>query len=98
MRFEVVWRGAVEPAFAVRYRGNVRAFLNRCAHVPVELDWERGNFFDLTKHYLVCAVHGAHYEPVSGRCALGPCRGASLVVLAAHERDGKVYVAESNEL
>ncbi len=94
VRFEVLTGGERVPAFAVRYGGQVRAFLNRCAHVPVELDWLPGKFFDLTGHYVICAVHGAHYCPVSGRCELGPGKGASLVPVPLLECDGQLFVLE----
>ncbi|AWI80882.1 MAG: (2Fe-2S)-binding protein [Betaproteobacteria bacterium HGW-Betaproteobacteria-13] len=80
------------PAFVVRYGGRVYAYLNRCAHVPVELDWMEGKFFDLTQHLLMCAVHGAHYDPRNGRCVMGPCKGASLHALKVVEEDGLVYL------
>ena len=38
VRFTVERYGRQEPAFVVRYDGQVRAYLNRCAHVPMELD------------------------------------------------------------
>jgi nitrite reductase/ring-hydroxylating ferredoxin subunit len=85
--------GAPRPAFVVRYDGQPRAWLNRCAHLPVELDWLPGKFFDDSGLYLICATHGAIYEPDSGRCAGGPCRGASLEAVPVVERDGGVWVA-----
>ncbi len=92
VRFEQRWQGELVQAFAIRQRGHVRAYLNRCAHVGVELDWLPGHFFDETGFYLVCATHGALYEPDTGRCADGPCRGAGLVRLEAVEEDGAVFV------
>ncbi|NMG34083.1 Rieske 2Fe-2S domain-containing protein [Azoarcus sp. TTM-91] len=83
-----------EAAFAVRYSGVVYGYLNRCAHVPVELDWLEGKFFDLTGHYLLCAVHGAHYEPRTGFCVMGPCKGGRLPRLTMRERGGEVFVVE----
>lgn len=97
VRFTVDTPAGPAPAFAVRYRGVVRAYLNRCAHVPVELDWQPGRFFDLTGHYLICAVHGAHYVPESGHCAFGPCKGERLRPVAVEERDGNVYLLEEEE-
>jgi nitrite reductase/ring-hydroxylating ferredoxin subunit len=91
VRFQIEWYGQPEPAFVVRFRGQARAFLNRCAHVPVELDWQEGEFFDGDARYLICATHGALYEPTSGRCVLGPCRGRRLVPLRVEERDGQVF-------
>lgn len=98
VRFEVTTPDGPASAFAVRYGGQVCAFLNRCAHVPVELDWQPGRFFDITGGYLICAVHGAHYEPRSGRCVMGPCKGRALVRVAVAEHDGSVFLMEeSNE-
>ena len=93
VRFTVTRVTGEEPAFLVRYRGKVHAFMNRCAHVPVELDWQPGRFFDDTGLYLICATHGALYEPESGRCVAGPCRGGRLVPIAVVERDGGIFLA-----
>ena len=76
--------------FAVRHCGAVRAFVNRCPHAGTELDWNPGEFFDETQLYLMCATHGALFEPGNGYCVAGPCRGASLEPLAVGERDGQV--------
>ena len=75
VRFSVERHGETQPAFAIRYDGAVHAYLNRCAHVSVELDWVEGEFFDLTGLYLICSTHGATYLPESGRCVAGPCSG-----------------------
>jgi nitrite reductase/ring-hydroxylating ferredoxin subunit len=75
----------------VRYQGSVRAYLNRCGHMPMELDWEQGKFFDREGLHLVCSTHGALYEPGSGRCLGGPCTGG-LVPIAVEERDGMIYL------
>jgi nitrite reductase/ring-hydroxylating ferredoxin subunit len=79
-------------AFAVRHCGTVRAFANRCPHAGTELDWNPGEFFDETGLYLMCATHGALFEPGNGYCVAGPCRGASLEPLEVVERDGQVIL------
>jgi len=91
LRFEVQYFGAPAAAFAVRRAGQVHGYLNRCAHVAMELDWQEGVFFDATGSVLICSTHGATYEPASGRCLGGPCSGAGLVKLRLEERDGAVY-------
>jgi len=91
VRFEVEYFGSRAPAFAVRYRGGVHGYLNRCAHVAMELDWQEGVFFDHAGHDLLCSTHGAAYDPRSGRCLGGPCSGKPLVKLKLEERDGMVY-------
>jgi nitrite reductase/ring-hydroxylating ferredoxin subunit len=91
VRFDVSVGGRRVPAFAVRYGGVVRAYLNRCAHVAMELDWQPGRFFDFDADYLLCATHGALYDPASGQCAGGACAGhGGLRALNVIERDGRV--------
>lgn len=88
--FEVRWAGQDCPAFAVRYAGRVVAYLNRCAHVPMEMDYQPNQFFDTTGHRLICATHGALYDPASGRCVGGRCR-SGLQPVRVSEADGWVY-------
>lgn len=94
VRFSVATPSGGEAAFAIRFRGQVYAYLNRCAHRLVELDWDPGQFFDVEGSHLICATHGALYEPATGGCIAGPCRGASLVPVAVSEHDGAVWLAE----
>jgi nitrite reductase/ring-hydroxylating ferredoxin subunit len=92
VRFSCARNGRALPAFVVRFRGRMHAYVNQCAHVGVELDWAEGEFFDPSGVYLICATHGATYEPDTGYCVGGPCAGASLVALPVTERDGNVYL------
>lgn len=91
IRFPLTAGGEDASGFAVRFEGAVHAYLNRCAHVPIELDWNEGEFFDSTGLYLMCSTHGAIYMPESGRCAGGPCRGGRLRPIMVVERDGMVF-------
>lgn len=93
VRFALRHQDRVEPAFVVRHRGVARAFLNRCAHKLVELDWEPGQFFDTEQRFLICASHGALYDPASGACMAGPCRGGRLVPVPVEEAGGVVRLA-----
>jgi nitrite reductase/ring-hydroxylating ferredoxin subunit len=88
--FDVVYAGQTCRAFAIRYREGVHAYLNRCTHVAMELDWQPNRFFDDTGQWLLCGTHGAAYRPDTGACAGGPCRG-SLVRIELTERDGVVH-------
>jgi nitrite reductase/ring-hydroxylating ferredoxin subunit len=92
VRFRVQTAEGEQPAFAVRFAGKAYAYINRCAHVPVELDWTDGAFFDYSKLYLICATHGATYLPESGVCVLGPCKGKRLTRLAVEEREGRIVL------
>ena len=97
VRFQVNRSGGPAAAFVIRYDGGVHAYLNSCAHIPVELDWMEGEFFDKSGLYLICATHGATYEPASGYCIMGPCKGQRLIALSVVERDGNVYLMEESE-
>ena len=92
VRFKVQTAEGEQAAFAVRYYGKVYAYLNRCAHVPVEMDWMDGAFFDYSKLYLICATHGAMYLPHTGVCVQGPCPGKRLKPVAIEERDGQILL------
>ena len=91
VRFEVVYFGEPAPAFVLRFAGRVYGYLNRCGHLPMELDWREGEFFDLGGRDLICSTHGATYAAASGQCIGGPCGGTPLVALRVEERDGKVF-------
>ena len=73
--FDVVYAGQTCRAFAVRFEGQVQAYLNRCTHVAMEMDYQPDRFFDESGRWLLCATHGAAYHPATGACAGGPCRG-----------------------
>lgn len=88
--FDVVYAGQTCRAFAVRYEGAPQAYLNRCTHVAMELDWQPGRVFDDSGQWLICASHGAAYRPDTGQCAGGPCRGG-LVKIELSEREGVVF-------
>ena len=84
--------GDAVNGFTIRFRGRVRAFVNRCPHMGTELDWQAGEFFEESGLYLVCSTHGALFEPLTGYCVAGPCRGASLEPLQVREHEGRVIL------
>ena len=89
--FDVMHYRQAARAFALRFDGRVVAYLNRCVHVPTELDWQPGEFLDSDKAFILCSIHGAAYAPADGRCVGGPCGRGRLTVLRVEERDGQVY-------
>ena len=88
--FDVVYGGQISRAFVIRYDGQVHAYLNRCAHLSMEMDQRPGHFFDSAGRWLVCSSHGAFYQPETGQCQAGPCRGG-IIKIAVSESDGVVY-------
>ena len=95
--FDVIqWRDKA-TAFAMRFDGEVVAYLNRCVHVPTEMDWEYGKFLDSGRDFIMCSIHGASYNPSNGRCVGGPCGRGSLTKLRVEERDQQVYWYPSSD-
>ena len=88
--FDVQYAGQTCRAFAVRYEGQVHAYLNRCSHIAMEMDFQPNRFFDISGDWLICATHGALYEPQTGQCRSGPCRGG-LIKITLSEGDGVVH-------
>ena len=88
--FDVMYAGQTCRAFAVRFEGQVQAYLNRCTHVAMEMDYQPDRFFDTEGRWLLCATHGATYAPETGECVGGPCRGG-LVKITLSETDGVVH-------
>ena len=89
--WDVLQWGQPARAFALRFDGRVVAYLNRCAHVPTEMDWQEGQFLDMDRRWILCSIHGAAYEPADGRCVGGPCGRGRLLPLQVEERGGQVY-------
>jgi len=68
-----------EEAFVVNWRGNLYAYVNRCRHVPMTMDWIDNQFLTEDGIFIQCATHGAFYRPDTGQCVEGPPLGKSLL-------------------
>ena len=88
--FDVAYEGQTCRAFAIRFEGQAQAYLNRCTHVAMELDFQPNRVFDNSGRWLLCATHGAEYHPETGDCVGGPCRGG-LVKIELTESQGVVH-------
>ena len=78
-------------ALLVNYDGNHFAYVNRCPHTGITLDWVNNQFFSSDNRYIMCATHGAVFEPPTGECIWGPCVGLSLQSMPIEIDDGKIY-------
>ena len=96
--FDVLHYREPARAFALRFEGRVVAYVNRCLHVPTEMDWTPGEFLDADRRWILCSIHGAAYEPRDGRCVGGPCGRGRLTPIATEERDGQVYWYPSRDI
>jgi len=79
-------------AFLVNDQGSFYAYVNRCRHMPTPLDFMRDQFLSDDCRHLMCYTHGALYEPATGLCIDGPCKGESLYRLPVRVDGGEVLV------
>ena len=72
--------------------GVVRAYLNRCQHLPIPLDGGSRRFLSPDGQYLQCGTHGAHYRREDGLCVRGPCVGSSLQALDLERVGDELFI------
>jgi nitrite reductase/ring-hydroxylating ferredoxin subunit len=92
-KFLLPIRGADEECFLINFEGQFHAYVNRCRHVPIAMDWVDNQFFAEQGRYLMCQTHNAYYQPDSGECIAGPpgtC-GKFLYRVPLEVVDGVVY-------
>jgi nitrite reductase/ring-hydroxylating ferredoxin subunit len=78
-KFVLSCDGRELEGFVVNVAGAHHAYVNRCRHVPMALDWVENQFFSDDGRWLQCATHGAYYEPETGECIAGPPCGKALM-------------------
>jgi nitrite reductase/ring-hydroxylating ferredoxin subunit len=93
MKFMMPIRKADEECFLINFGGKFYAYVNRCRHVPMAMDWVDNQFFAEEGRYLMCQTHNAYYEPGSGECIAGPpsACGKFLYRVPLEIRDGVIY-------
>lgn len=84
--------GGTDSVFAVRKRGDIRVYRNRCPHAGAPLNWMPHRFLDRSREHIICSAHGALFEIGSGACVGGPCQGQSLTAIAFEIRGEDVWL------
>ena len=99
MKFLLPIRGADEECFLINFGGELHAYVNRCRHVPMPMDWVDNQFFAEEGRYLMCQTHNAYYEPANGECIAGPTGacGKFLYRVALEVTDGIIYARPPEE-
>jgi nitrite reductase/ring-hydroxylating ferredoxin subunit len=69
-----------------------KAYINKCPHMGIELNWMPGRFMDIDKLFIQCSTHGALFKPGTGECIAGPCQGDALAALEVRVENGTVQV------
>jgi nitrite reductase/ring-hydroxylating ferredoxin subunit len=79
--------------FVVKSPAGVRAYVNRCAHLRLPLNYMPDRFLNYDDSMVQCSVHGALYDRNNGYCVAGPCAGASLAAVPIQLRGDLVLLA-----
>jgi nitrite reductase/ring-hydroxylating ferredoxin subunit len=77
---------------AVRKDGRVHAYLNRCPHRGVPLEWQADRFLDDSGSLIQCATHGALFLIDTGECVAGPCAGQALQAIECCEDAEGIWI------
>lgn len=96
-KFLLTWNGREEEAFVVSYDGQLHAYVNRCLHVPMTMDWIDNQFLTEDGRFILCATHGACYRPDTGECVTGPPCGKFLIRVPLTVRGDEVLAAPPEE-
>ena len=73
------------------YKNNntIKAWINNCPHANLTLDLIEGKIQSKDGN-LLCANHGAKFDPETGACLKGPCKKKNLTIFP--------FVIENNNL
>lgn len=89
--FEIRYGRKTLPLFVVHRDAVFTAFINRCPHTGVNLEWQQDRFLDMDNTFIQCATHDALFETGTGLCIAGPCVGQSLQPVAIEIIDGVIH-------
>jgi nitrite reductase/ring-hydroxylating ferredoxin subunit len=85
--------GSARGVILVRRGAEVWAYVNRCPHFSLPLDFEPGVFATYDGQIIMCAHHSAMFRYEDGLCVDGPCAGHRLDAVAVQVADGIVRLA-----
>ncbi|MFM0195391.1 Rieske (2Fe-2S) protein [Paraburkholderia strydomiana] len=83
--FDILGNGR-DALFVIRINDTFHGYLNACPHYDpsarVPLAWSKDKYLNAGGTHIVCSGHGAFFEPETGLCIRGPCKGAVLTRMA----------------
>lgn len=92
LSFRFEHAGKENEGFLLQKNSKYRAYLNRCPHTGVNLNWNPHDFFDLSREFIQCSMHGALFQPLDGLCIHGPCVNQLLTKLELEIISGNIYL------
>ncbi|MBB3103475.1 Rieske (2Fe-2S) protein [Azomonas macrocytogenes] len=94
LRIEVIHGGKPASVIVIRYQGQYLAYLNRCVHMPRELDCEHDMIFDAGTEKLRCSMHGIQYDPLTGQSLSAMCPGEALQSIRLSEDEVGLWIRD----
>lgn len=92
LKFKFRREGISRDGFAALFEGQVIVYENICRHLPLSIDYGDNRFFTGDGKEIICTTHGAIYDPLTGLCTGGPCKGASLFKIPFELREEMVWI------
>jgi nitrite reductase/ring-hydroxylating ferredoxin subunit len=86
--------GVVQRVIVLRRGETLWAYVNRCPHFSVGLDFEPGEFATYDGAVLMCAHHSAMFRYEDGYCFDGPCLGQRLDGFALRRHGTQFFPAD----
>lgn len=94
LKVQLTFEKRPEECVLFRHAGRAYAYINRCVHMPRQLDCEKRDIFDETGRYLRCSMHGIVYTPDTGTSISTMCEGEQLRPVDIYEEDGEIGIAD----
>jgi nitrite reductase/ring-hydroxylating ferredoxin subunit len=91
-KFSFALDGQKQEGFIINENGGYYAYVNKCRHMGITLDWDTNNFYTPDQKRLICKTHGATYHPETGECTGGPCLGKALFPLPLVQESGRLFL------
>ena len=76
--------------FVVRRGEEVFGYVDRCPHMGLPLAKRLDDYLAPGGDLVLCSWHAALFEPETGLCVGGPCKGARLTPWPVHRREGTI--------
>jgi nitrite reductase/ring-hydroxylating ferredoxin subunit len=90
-KFNLPVGAADVECFIVHFAGGHHAYVNKCRHIAMTMDWVENRFFDEDGRFILCSTHGALYEPTTGECVFGPPCGKRLIAVPLEVRGDEIW-------
>jgi nitrite reductase/ring-hydroxylating ferredoxin subunit len=66
------------PILITRKGSQFFGYENICPHQGLRLDTTPGQFLDEDENFITCGNHRSQFDPDTGHCFIGPCKGQQL--------------------